>query len=246
MTDTRMNEIRARHDAATPGPWGTSRDLGGNYTVKHGTYVTPEDGFGSDGDVAVLLGDEEAAYANGSFIARAREDIPYLLDRIAALEATAPETEAVDIHTHFSFSYANYLVLPRTLLQSMPAEWQTQFVALLEEMDTAFEHVTQAQAYEVTPGMEVIVDEMGFDLLEEAGIKQDWYGGEKPPEGLDEAALNEWKAVHEVDAPKYYARDGREMDTNERVFVADLPDPVPHYNRGRTRVEPATNQTVEA
>ena len=86
MTD-RIEEIRARHQAATPGPWGTSRDLNGTYTIKHGTYITREDGFGSDGDVAVLAGDEQAAYSNGSFIARAREDVPYLLDRVAELEA---------------------------------------------------------------------------------------------------------------------------------------------------------------
>jgi hypothetical protein len=86
MTD-RIEEIRARVDAATPGPWGTSRDLNGTYTIKHGTRITREEGFGSDGDVAVLAGDEQAAYSNGSFIARAREDVPFLLDRIAQLEA---------------------------------------------------------------------------------------------------------------------------------------------------------------
>ncbi|WP_329203869.1 hypothetical protein [Streptomyces sp. NBC_01435] len=87
MSETRMDEIRAREAAATPGPWGTSRDLNGTYTVKHGTYVTAEDGFGSDGDVAVLVGDEQAAYGNGSFIARARNDVPYLLGRLAHLKA---------------------------------------------------------------------------------------------------------------------------------------------------------------
>jgi hypothetical protein len=42
------------------------------------------------------------------------------------------ETEA--IHAYFGLSYANYLVVPRVVLQSMPDEWQVQFVALLEEM----------------------------------------------------------------------------------------------------------------
>ncbi|MEV6165752.1 hypothetical protein AB0L71_28330 [Streptomyces sp. NPDC052052] len=88
MTDTtRLDEIRAREQAATPGPWGTSRDLNGTYTIKHGTRITREDGFGSDGDVAVLVGDEQAAFSNGSFIARARKDVPYLLNRVAELEA---------------------------------------------------------------------------------------------------------------------------------------------------------------
>lgn len=87
-----------------------------------------------------------------------------------------------DIHTYMGLSYASYLVFPRTLLQSMPEEWQQQFVALLEAADDAFEHVPQAEAYEVTAGR--------------------------------------------------YEEDG-----DDYVFVPG-PDPVPHYNRGRTHIEP--------
>jgi len=94
-TDTRIGEIRAREQDATPGPWGTSRDLDGSYTVQHGTYVTAEDGFGSDGDVASLVGDEQTAYRNGTFIARAREDVPYLLDRVTQLEAALKRVDGL-------------------------------------------------------------------------------------------------------------------------------------------------------
>jgi hypothetical protein len=41
------------------------------------------------------------------------------------------------IHTWFGLSYANYLVLPRTVLQSMPQDWQERFVALLGEVNAA-------------------------------------------------------------------------------------------------------------
>lgn len=47
------------------------------------------------------------------------------------------------IHDYFGLSYANYLVLPRSVLQSMPDEWQEQFVGLLnqilETIDEEFE-----------------------------------------------------------------------------------------------------------
>jgi hypothetical protein len=43
------------------------------------------------------------------------------------------------IHEWFELSYANYLVLPRSLLQSMPVEWQERMVSLLNEMDRAFQ-----------------------------------------------------------------------------------------------------------
>lgn len=43
-----------------------------------------------------------------------------------------PKPEAV--HQFFGLTYANYLVLHRTALQSMSDEWQAQFVNLLEEL----------------------------------------------------------------------------------------------------------------
>lgn len=37
------------------------------------------------------------------------------------------------LHTWWELSYASYLVLPRSLMQSMPDEWQDRMAALLEE-----------------------------------------------------------------------------------------------------------------
>ena len=42
------------------------------------------------------------------------------------------------IHEYFNLTYANYLVLPRTILQSMPDEWQEQFVDLLNQIPELF------------------------------------------------------------------------------------------------------------
>lgn len=53
------------------------------------------------------------------------------------------------IHEHFGLSYASYLVVPRSVLQSMPAEWQQKFVALLKEMGAAFGHVMDQVEYRV-------------------------------------------------------------------------------------------------
>jgi hypothetical protein len=43
-----------------------------------------------------------------------------------------------DIHTWFGLSYANFLVLPRAHLQSMPAEWQHLFVGLLDILSRSY------------------------------------------------------------------------------------------------------------
>lgn len=78
------------------------------------------------------------------------------------------------IHEWFELTYANYLVLPRSVLQSMPDEWQSSFVALLREMGNLYD-------------------------------------------GLD------WP-TYAVNARGVHGRFTK--------------DPIPHYNRGRTRVEP--------
>lgn len=86
--------------------------------------------------------------------------------------------EPVDVHTWFSLTYASYLVVPRSVLQSMPEEWQHQFTSLLDEMSARYGHL-------------------------------------------------EW--------PDYMVQargaDGRFMV-----------DPIPHYNRGRTYIEPRTSR----
>ena len=43
-----------------------------------------------------------------------------------------------DIHTWFGLSYAQYLTIPRTVLQSMPMEWQERFVGCLREIGGAW------------------------------------------------------------------------------------------------------------
>jgi hypothetical protein len=39
------------------------------------------------------------------------------------------------IHGYFGLSYAQYLAIPRTILQSMPLEWQQRFVDCLSEIE---------------------------------------------------------------------------------------------------------------
>lgn len=39
------------------------------------------------------------------------------------------------IHDWFGLTYASYLVVQRSVLQSMPDEWQEKFTALLKELD---------------------------------------------------------------------------------------------------------------
>lgn len=44
-----------------------------------------------------------------------------------------------NIHEWFGLTYAQYLIIPRSVLQSMPEEWQEKLVELIEELDETFE-----------------------------------------------------------------------------------------------------------
>ena len=50
------------------------------------------------------------------------------------------------VHSYFELSYAHYLVVSRTALQSMPIEWQRRFIECMEELDAA---IDWRQNYEV-------------------------------------------------------------------------------------------------
>ena len=39
------------------------------------------------------------------------------------------------IHEYFGLSYSSYLVLHRSILQSMPDEWQEKFIELIDDME---------------------------------------------------------------------------------------------------------------
>lgn len=139
---------------------------------------------------------------------------------VAAAEPDEPEA----IHGWFSLTYSNYLVLPRTLMQSMPDRWQNRMVALLEEIRAAYAHIEQADSYHVQAGRWAYPSDLSEEELRDLGFTRP-----DAPDGADEDADL---------ADVWYGPDGEEHDGHTAsIFVAGR-DPVPHYNRGRTRIEP--------
>jgi hypothetical protein len=160
---------------------------------------------------------------------------------LTAWRLAAGHADREAIHRHFSLSYANYLVLPRTLLQSMPDEWQARFVGLLDDLNDAFQHVPQAEGYKVEAATQCEVSDLDEGQRAQLGITEDWYRGETPPSACSPDDLAEWQAEHEdPDGPVYW-RDGEEVEGDELVMLPVV-DPVPHYDRGRTRIEPQAHR----
>lgn len=53
------------------------------------------------------------------------------------------------VHQYFGLSYAQYLVLPRTVLQSLPKELQLKFITLMEEIDETIDWMPENGTYRV-------------------------------------------------------------------------------------------------
>lgn len=129
----------------------------------------------------------------------------------------APPDDRLDrldgpIHSWFGLTYSNYLVLHRTMMQSMPVEWQERAVALFTELDEAFAHVERAPCFIVRPAREIEYVELTPAQRRHLGVTKR--------------------------GSCYYDDDG-EHEAWQRTLIPTGPDPVPHYNRGRTYLPPA-------
>lgn len=109
------------------------------------------------------------------------------------------------IHEYFELSYAHYLVIPRTLLQSMPSGWQKDFVKLLEEFEdrfTRFEWLPEGTFYNVQlKDRKGKIHSIGEDIFNnyERG-RRIVKGYEKPHEGkvIIRNGCKEWYCKHGV------------------------------------------------
>lgn len=78
-----------------------------------------------DGDISISI--------DGTFDAESMRALGRHLLNLSSRSERPFSADA--IHHWFDLSYAQYLTIPRSALQSMPDEWQSEFVALLEELD---------------------------------------------------------------------------------------------------------------
>ena len=115
-----LDAIEARAEAATPGPWHTQVTTACFDVIQGGDRHTDNRYIAMmnvDSDPDGDFRDYSESNADAEFIAHAREDVPYLLERVAALEKVAEAAKAV---------YADYLS------NEMPfrATWDKVFDAL--------------------------------------------------------------------------------------------------------------------
>lgn len=109
--DARVQEIRARLEAATPGPWQTWPD---------GTEESVES-VSVGRFVCHLNSNMRQFREDAAFIANAREDVPYLLARYDALAARMAAAEAVEkvlrdgLRDLRGYSVSNWFLVDSTL-----------------------------------------------------------------------------------------------------------------------------------
>ena len=159
------------------------------------------------------------------------------------MTTTESEIETEAVHGWFGLTYANYLVLHRTLLQSMPDEWQNRFVACLRELEDAFSHIEKAEGYKVEPAREREVGELSAEELKKIGYScaADECGCFASKDAFGDVRQVPKVCPHET---TYYDDRENEVEYDHRVMWPTGYDPVPHYNRGRTHVEPKPTASI--
>jgi len=111
-----------------------------------------------------------------------------------------------------------YLVVPRSLAQSMPLRWQQVFVGLLADLHDAYGHLSWPE-YRVVPSRwEALVD------LDEEQLARAGYVAELGPEG----------ELEYRDAQDQPVRDPETLQV-----LAPVPDPLPAPSAGRVEPRPA-------
>lgn len=142
---------------------------------------------------------------------------------------TGTEPQPIDhsdgpVHAFFGLTYSSYQVVPRVLAQNMPHEWQARFVQCMEEMQQAFGYLGDI-GYDVKPAEGVYANELTEAQQALTGVTAEW----------DE----------DQDREVCHDADGNEIEGYTRIMVP-VPDPLPPYNRGRTRVPRADQLDADA
>ncbi|WP_371484831.1 hypothetical protein [Kitasatospora sp. NBC_00315] len=190
----------------------------GHHSTVGEVVVQATDGLWTDADGGWLICDNDDREHDDARDATGRVPVDPIPGQnpLPGIPADGP------VHTWFGLTYANYLVVPRTLMQSMPVGWQQRAVACLTELDAAFAHVARAEAYDVIPATVREAGELTDPELRAAGVsveRHDEDGGE-------------------LDEPRLRDRDGEELPGHEYVLLPGT-DPVPHYN-GAAPASPRT------
>lgn len=138
------------------------------------------------------------------------------------------------IHEFFGLTYANYLVVNRSLLQSMPDEWQDKFIVMLVEL---FEEMGWAQMLQESISVRILKREP--ERKPDRVTCESCDGSGEGPDVED----NEDATCIECDGDGEVETEGDEFETPEEVGI--VTDPIAHYQRGRTRVPMASTPLEE-
>ena len=112
----------------------------------------------------------------------------------------------------------DYLVVPRSLIQSMPLRWQQVFTGLLADLHDAYGHLQWPQ-YQVTATRQEVVADLDDEQLTALGYHTD----------LGQDGRLEYRD----------AQDRRIDDPERHRVPAPVQDPIPPASAGRVEPRPA-------
>lgn len=140
------------------------------------------------------------------------------------------------VHEYFELTYAQFIVLPRTVLQSMPTWWQQEFVRLMRKYDEAREGLPQ-EMQDVEHRVQAGQWCRPFDLDDAVLTRLGWSYGDEDESDTSQAEGPDQDQDEDTSRLTISDPEGQEHSAFDYcVFVPYAQDPIPHYQRGRTRL----------
>ena len=148
--------------------------------------------------------------------------------------------DKIDIDLYFGLSYTNYLILHRSILQSMPLDWQHRFTELMGEVEDAMGPVMREKMpsrYDIRilarEPQRITEYETCYDCEGEGEVMQ--------ANGDGGVHTERWIICPTCEGEQELEGEER-WETPEEVGIID--DPVPHYNRTRTQLDFETGEEI--
>ncbi|MFC5996001.1 hypothetical protein ACFQE5_17485 [Pseudonocardia hispaniensis] len=138
-------------------------------------------------------------------------------DDILAPASTTPLQDYLDRPARGATE--NYLVVPRSLAQSMPLRWQQVFTGLLADLHDAYAHLSWPE-YQVVPSRSEALADLDEEQLAAVGFVADL-----GPDG--ELVFRD-------------AADNPVVDPEQHRVLAPVEDPLPPASAGRIEPRPAS------
>lgn len=139
MVDIR--KLKRLAEAATPGPWSTSIQINSDRSALYANVHAKNGGVVFGAKTNRINSKTEKRKADLRYAAAVNpQAILELIERLEIAEGKHVDQPERSLNEWFALTYAQFVVMPRVIMQEMPDIWQNKMIQLLDELDETFDY----------------------------------------------------------------------------------------------------------